>query len=154
MQIELTINRESVWQEVAKTTNYTGAKMEGGDEATFDRIATTDEDQQLLERFWAEACNTVSDQLKPFIVAVNGINNSGTFAVVLEMSSAFDSRLRESINTSLFSYFVAAIVAKWYGFTNKGEASQYAEMSASMMDDVMRKIYYKKRPTRVAPNIN
>lgn len=150
MQIQLTVDRQSVWDEVAKTTNYTGAKMEGGDDTTFDRVATTDEDQQMLERFWMEACNVASDQLKPFITSVSGI--SGTrFTVVLEMSSAFDAGLTESINTSLTSYFVAAIVAKWYGFTCKGEAEQYATMATAQINDVMKKIYFKKRPKRVAP---
>ena len=47
--IALTVNKESVYEEVAQTTSYTGAKM--NDELAYNRIFTTDEDKSMLERF-------------------------------------------------------------------------------------------------------
>ena len=41
--IVLTVNKESVYEEVAQTTSYTGAKMD--DELAYNRIFTTDEDK-------------------------------------------------------------------------------------------------------------
>ena len=58
---------------------------------------------------------------------------------------------RCSVGTSLFSYFVAMIVSKWYKFTNKGESESYGTDAVGAIDDVMRKIYYRKKPTRVVP---
>ena len=52
------IQKDTVYNEVAKTTSYTGAKMEG-DEGAYDRIFTTDEDKIMLERFWNESKNKV-----------------------------------------------------------------------------------------------
>jgi hypothetical protein len=49
IDIILTVNKEKVYEEVAKTTSYTGAKMD--DELAYDRIFTTDEDKSMLERF-------------------------------------------------------------------------------------------------------
>lgn len=154
--IELKINKASVYDEVAKTTSYTGVKMQG-DESAYDRIFTTDADREMLERFWVEACNGATEQFKPFLVSVtdqpmsHGVELEKDYEVNLELSSSFDESLKGSIETSLFSYFVAMIVSKWYKFTNKGESESYGTDAVGAIDDVMRKIYYRKKPTRVVP---
>ena len=40
------------------------------------------------------------------------------------------------------------ITAKWYTFTNKEEAAGYATEAAACVEDIMRKAFYKKKPTR------
>ena len=65
--IELTVNKANVYDEVAKTTSYTGQKMQG-DATAYDRIFTTDDDRMMLERFWVEACNGATEQFKPFLL--------------------------------------------------------------------------------------
>lgn len=155
IEISIDIIKSNVYDEVAKTTSYTGAKMDG-DGRAYERIFTTDEDQQMLERFWDEAANAVTEQLKPFIKTlvtggVNGSDGQVGYHATLSLSSAFDETLSDSIESGLFSFFVNAIVSKWYKFTNKGEADAYATDAAGMMDDVMRKVYYRKKPQRVKP---
>ena len=59
-----------------------------------------------------------------------------------------DKALTESMQRSLFSFFVMNITAKWYTFTNKEEATGYATEAATYMEDIMRKVFFKKRPTR------
>ncbi len=146
-QIELTVGKSAVYNEVAKTTSYTGAKMVGDDDAYL-RIFTTDEDQEMLERFWNEAASGAIEQFKPFI---GQCSNGESFTVGLNLSSSFDTNLKDSIQSSLFSYMVAMIVAKWYKFTNKGESESYGNDAVGAMDDVMKKIYYRKKPVRVVP---
>lgn len=146
-QIELTVVKTAVYNEVAKTTSYTGAKMVG-DEDAYLRIFTTDEDQEMLERFWDEAVSGAEEQFKPFIVSTS---NGENFTATLSMSSSFDINLKNSIEKSLFSYMVAMIVAKWYRIANKQEAESYGNDAIGAMDDVMKKIYYRKKPVRVAP---
>lgn len=145
-RIELAVNKQAVYEEVAKTTSYAGAKMEG-DESAYERIFTTDEDQEMLERFWNEAASGAVDQLKPFIARCS---NEEGFAVELELSSGFDTSLRDSIESSLFSYFVTMIVSKWFKMANKAEAESYGVDAVGAMDDVMKKIYHRKRPVRPA----
>lgn len=154
--IDLKIIKSKVYDEVAKTSSYTGAKMQG-DESAYERIFTTDDDRMMLERFWVEACNGATEQFKPFIVSVteqsisHGVELATNYDVKLELSNSFDSTLKSSIETSLFSYFVAYIVSKWYKFTNKQESESYATDAVGAMDDVMKKIYYRKKPKRVEP---
>lgn len=139
------MSKASVMNEVAKTTNYTGARDEG-EKDILDRVSTTDEDEDMLERFWSEACNTANDQLKPFLTTVSDITDA--YEVALTLSSAYDDRLTNSVQASLFSFFVQAILSKWFAIAKKDEAASYGTAAASSMEDVMRKVYYKRRPTR------
>ena len=146
--IVLTVNKEKVYEEVAQTTSYTGEKMD--DEHAYERIFTTDEDKSMLERFWNESKNTVCNSLKKILLSE--IEASGEYQLSLGVSSSFDEALTESMNRSLFSFFVMSITAKWYTFTNKEEATGYATEAAIYMEDVMRKAFFKKRPIRPTYN--
>lgn len=157
--ISLTINKANVYDEVAKTTSYAGAKQMYTDSAAYRRIFTTDEDRLLLERFWVETCNAATEQLKPFITSVSsqpishGVDLSRNYTAELELSSAFDVALAESIETSLHSFFVLSIVSKWYTITNKDEASLAITEASEKMTEVMRYIYFRKKPVRVVPTL-
>lgn len=157
MRIALTVNKANVYDEVAKASAYAGAKKMAEDQTAYNRIFTTDEDRLLLERFWVETCNNATNSLKPFIVSVgtqpisHGIDLSRNYNVELEVSASYDTVLTESAETSLYTYFVLAILAKWYALTNKVETEATALEAAASMKDVLQKIYYRKKPTRVAP---
>lgn len=144
MEITLTVNKEAVYDEVAKTTEYTGAKMD--DEHAYEVISITDEDKAMLERFWSECKNMACNSMKK--VLVSEVDSDGEYALTLGLSSAFDPSLTESMERSLFSFFVMNITAKWYTFANKQEATVYASEAATYIDDILRKAFYKKRPTR------
>ncbi len=142
--ITLTIEQAQVYKEVAKTTSYTGSKMDDG--KSYDRIFTTDEDQDMLNRFWDECKNSLSDSLKK--VYSGDTEASGVYKLSLALSSSFDQNQVDSMQRSLFSFFVVSIISKWYVFTNKPEAAEYSAGAASYLDDVLRKAYFKKKPTR------
>lgn len=151
--IQFIINKLKVYDEVAKTTSYIGSRMEEG---AYLRIFTTDEDRTMLERFWIESADTANEQLKRYIMDVND-NESGEYdlandyQVTLEVSSRYDTAFTNSISNSLFNYFVNNILCKWFFITNKEEASAYATNATAMMDDVKRKLAYKRKPTRIIP---
>ena len=87
--IALTVNKESVYEEVAQTTSYTGAKM--NDELAYNRIFTTDEDKSMLERFWNESKNTACNSLKKILL--NEVEREGIYQLSLGVSSSFDEAL-------------------------------------------------------------
>lgn len=156
MDITLLVTKINVYDEVSKTSSYTGAKMDDNGSG-YMRIFTIDEDRVVLERFWNEACNKVVDLVKPFIVSISKLVESHTidiannFTAILCMPSSFDASLVESINTDLFSFFTNYIVGKWYEFTNKSEAEAYLLSAGAILKDIKSKIYYRKKPTRVKP---
>lgn len=161
---EVTFNvvKADVYEEVAKYSSYEGSK--DPDESAYKRVFTTEADQRMLERFWSEAVNIATDRLKPFIVSFGSNEESEgesneeetneeetqDYIVNLELSSSYDANLSESAQESLFNFFVLLIVSRWYKIANKKEAENYAKEAATLLDDVMRKVYYKKKPTRTA----
>lgn len=142
----LTIGKEAVYEEVARTTAYTGAKME--DESAYERMSTVDEDKEMLERFWQECKNIVCNNLKKMLLSETEAD--GAYSISLGLSSSFDEALTESMERSLFSFFVAGIAAKWFVFTNRKDAEVYAGEATSHLEDIMRKAFFKKRPVRPA----
>lgn len=142
------VNKDMVYEEVAKTTSYTGAKMD--DVTAYERIFTTDEDKAMLERFWNESKNAIAGSLKKFLESETEMD--GTYMLTLELSASFDDSLLESMERSLFSFFVMNITAKWYTFTNKNEATDYATGAATNLEDIMRKAFFKKKPRRPTYN--
>lgn len=145
-EITIIISKNEVYEEVAQTTSYTGAKMEDGNEGTYDRIFTTEADRSQLERFWNESCVSVCETLKEFVSEER--NGSESFTLFLSLSSSFDRALEPAVRKELFSFFVMNITAKWYVFTNKKEAGEFSEGAASLLEGVRRKAYWRRKPRR------
>lgn len=148
MEITIEIDQAKVYEEVAQTTSYTGAKMTDDDPKAYERILTKDEDRPQLERFWGESCAAVCEELKTTLAEDEFIAERMCWRLGLNVSSAFDTALLPSIEKELFSFFVLNITAKWYAFTNKKEAADYGIGAASALESVHRKVCFKKRPKR------
>lgn len=144
--ITLNVNKADVWSEVAKTSGYTGDKMTDTDKNAYERILITDEDQKSLQRFWEEAVAVANDQLKEMLEMASPMNSD--YNVTLNVSRSYDTVLNASVQAALTSYFISAIVGRWYKFSNKSEADSYLSEAANMMDDVLHKLYSRKRPRR------
>lgn len=142
--LQVIIDKDNVLKEVEKATGYTGFKMVG-DKDAYERIAATQGELKDLGVFWEEACNIVTDILKPFI---GSSVETDDYQVTLNMPSAFDSNLSPSINSSLQNFFILYITGRWFKYANKAEAAGAIEDAESMLADVKRKIYFKKKPTR------
>lgn len=179
MEIVFDIYKDDVYTEVAQTSSYTGAKMDD-DENAYERIFTTDEDKSQLERFWNESCITFCEVMKRYLVSDSNITESaiilprsevtpinpvvpgivyptlGTTVTghkfQMDFSKSFDSALLPSMRQELFSYFVMNITAKWYGFTNKKEATEYAAAAAALLEGIHRKACFKRKPQRPTYN--
>ena len=158
--IEITIKaiKPDVLNEVARTTAYEGKKS--SDEGAYERIFTTEEDRSMLQRFWDEAASSMTESLKRFVTSVDDSyttsdEDGGTsetlpaYVANLSVSSSYDTALTSSVEKSLFSYFVNAIVSKWNNFVKKDGVQRYEEEANNNMTDIMAKLFYKKRPTRI-----
>lgn len=150
-KITLTVKKSIVWDEVAKTTGYTGDKIVGDDNA-YERILLTDEDSKQLQRFWEEAAAAANDQLKEMLVSSSPM--SSDYQVELLVSSNYDTTLNGSVQTALTSYFIAAISGRWFKFSKKDECESYFADAVSMINDALRKLYSRKRPKRPAGRDN
>lgn len=152
MDITLTVSKSEILQEVAQTTEYTGAKMDD-DANAYERISTVDEDNSELQRFWNESR---AELAKAFIRVLEseGMQSDDTYSLVLNVSVSFDVALVEGMQLGLYSFFVQNITAKWFVFTNKKEAGDYADKAAEILAEIREKAHFKKKPTRPTYNNN
>ena len=143
----LTIKKSDVYEEVAKTTAYIGAKnkLEDGKSA-FDQVFVTDADLTMIERFFNESLDALRNVLKRFISGGSGVD--GTITWQLEMPSRFDDNLLESINSSSNSFLVNSIIGKWCEITANDKVKVYADNAAALLLDIKDKAFFKKKPKR------
>ena len=143
----LTIEKSYVYEEVAKTTAYIGAKnkLEDGKSA-FDQVFVTDADLTMIERFFNESLDALRNVLKRFISGGSGVD--GTITWQLEMPSRFDDNLLESIKSSANSFLVNSIIGKWCEITANDKVKEYADNAAALLLDIKEKAFFKKKPTR------
>lgn len=142
--ITLTVSKEDVYEEVARTTSYTGKKKGDADYAP---MYTTDEDADALGRFWNECRDSACAALKRFL-AGESESDDGTFTLELELPDSFDTNLTDSMGRSLAAFFAAGIASRWFKYFSREEAADYEARAAAALDDVARKAYFKRRPTR------
>lgn len=147
MEITLSISKKKVFKEVAQTTSYTGAKMDD-DKGAYARIATVDENEPELQRFWNESRAEVAQMFIRMLAREGMADDGDTYELVLNVSVAFDTSLLESMELGLFSYFVQNITGKWYVFTNKKEAGAFTDRGSALLEEVKEKAFFKKKPVR------
>lgn len=154
--VTFTVNKANVYTEVAKTTSFLGIKK-SSDGTLYEQIFTTDEDRLMLERFWNEAGNSMTELFKNFISSApdttqaHGIDLATNYSLTAQLPSNYDTNLNNSISSSMFSYFVNYIVSKWMKFLDKSEADSYGLEAVALMEDIKSKLFYRKRPTRTKP---
>lgn len=143
----LTIEKNDIYEEVAKTTAYIGknTKLEDGKSA-FDQIFVTEADLAMIERFFNESLDALRNVLKRFISGDSGAD--GTISWNLDMPSRFDDNLLSSINSSANSFMVNSIIGKWCEITANDKVKEYADNAAALLLDIKEKAFYKKKPTR------
>lgn len=143
----ITIKRSDVYEEVAKTTAYIGAKnkLEDGKSA-FDQVFVTDADLTMIERFYNESVDALRNALKRFIAGESV--EDGSTKWTLEMLSRFDDNLLSSINSSANSFLVNSIIGKWCEITANDKVKEYADNAAALLLDIKDKAFFKKKPTR------
>ena len=152
--ITIQVSKDDVYEEVAKATDYTGAKLIDGDENARDRILATDSDLSDLSRFWEESVLATNERLKEMVV--RGETKSVevdksikiVYEVTLEVSKSFDKSLTANVQSAIRNFFIASIIGQWFKFSNKGEAKDYFSQAGEMMNGAERLLYSRKRPTR------
>ena len=151
LEIEIEIKKADVYEEVAKTTAYIGGKnLDSNGNMMYDQVFVTDEDKKMIERFWIEAAGMVPNAAKRFITSVSdvSVDDSANYVLNLSMSDRYDQNLTSSISSSMFSFFVSYIIAKWCEIVSKDSVREYSNNAVAMLASVKEKLFYKSRPKR------
>lgn len=145
MVIDITIRKTEVWEEVAKIASYTGDKQSDADPSAYERVMITDDDQDTLSRFWMEAIDVATEQLKEFVVAAA---TNEDCKLQLNVSTEYNTTFNSRIESTLTSYFISAIIGRWFILSNKADAEMYFEKAIGNIASVLRMLYSRKSPTR------
>ena len=143
MIVDIEVKKSEVYEELKKTSWYAGVKL--GDES-YKIIAINDDDRIMLDRFFEESRNAAINRLVKVFFKENVSDDNDIYTMHLKLPDDFNKNLLPSIESSLLSYFVLSILSKWFAFTNKPEAGQYATEAVAMLEDVATKVRYKLRP--------
>lgn len=142
--LTLSIEKSNIYNEVAKTTSYIGAKADDA-QIMYDRVFTTDDDKALLERYYNEALSTLLNALKRVCVITDKTLSTN---IEITASGHADGTLLKTLDSTIQFYLVNYIVAKWSEVANKAEVDRYSATAASLLKDIVDKVFYKVRPTR------
>lgn len=156
IKILLKVNKGLVYNDVEKVTSYVGAKTEeAGQQGAYDLNRVVDGNREVLERFWAVACSSASTSLNHYILhdegyhpPTHGVELADDYEIVLGLPDNFKESLKDSIESSLISYFVSFICGQWFDYMNKDEATVQIETAKGLMKDIVSMLYARKRPKR------
>lgn len=148
--IELDIKRKDVYNEVARISGYVGAKSfkeQDGQADTYTRIAITDSDSELLDRYWEDCCGKVAGELQRFIkdIVSNDKSNDATF-IIQPLSNV--AQRKTVLQKDLFSCFVNFILCKWFELTDKERCEYYFANYNDFIKGIRRKLCMKFAPTK------
>lgn len=152
----LTVSKRAVMEEVMKTSEYAGAKT-AGDEGAYVRIMAADEDAEMLERFWSEACDSITDTAKGNIGIVAAQAAGGCpdpdndYVLKLMMPEEFNSALEGSMGTLLFNYMVQSVTAKWFALAGAPLAEVTDKAAAATLGAFVRMLHERMPPRRIKP---
>lgn len=144
MLITFELTRSDIYTEVEKTSAYVGDKMIGQEDA-YQRIRATDENRELLQRYFNEALSEVTQIIKGFYESTRNIGD--IVCIDLSVPNNFDQRLEKDIENTMFSFFVNFILSRWFIITNKEEATIYIQETDNLKKELQQKLYARRRPT-------
>lgn len=148
--IELDIKRKDVYNEVARISGYVGAKSfkeQDGQADTYTRIAITDSDYELLDRYWEDCCGKVAGELQRFIKDIVSNDKSNDVTFIIQPLSDVAQR-KTVLQKDLFSCFVNFILCKWFELTDKERCEYYFANYNDFIKGIRCKLCMKFAPTK------
>lgn len=157
MEIIIKIKKADIYDEVALLSGYVGAKTIADTGLSYDRVAVTDDDREMLEQFWRETTATITNEYRRLLKEVTlpdssqQVDMNEVYTLTLELPSNFNGKLKETIENSLRSYCINSIAAKWFAITNKGEAEFYMAEAQNNALTAKSKMFHRTKPLRTNP---
>lgn len=143
------IDKDSIFEQIAKKTSYIGSKMK--DEDAYDNIFTTDEDKEFFEEHFELAHAECVEMLFPYamkeITDSEEVQDDGYSIVITvpkEMSQTTVSLVERQIN----EYIVSRLIAEWMMACNIDSHSYWLERYTSIRKQINRTLLSRMKPLR------
>lgn len=153
MEIQLTIKKLDVFNEVGRATAYYGtASGEGA--PGYDTAAATPDDRELLETYWRGAKNDIlrlSQRFTPLELSAATNNQTADthedFTLSLTMPATWDTNTTEGLRNAMRLYLIHDITAKWAMRAIPSAAEGMATQSTADASTITQLLHHTKRPT-------
>lgn len=145
--IKVNITRSDIDKQLSMITAYAGVK--GTAQPTpedFDRIATVDEDGDILDRYWTNSANELAELLKDFIADFTLGNDS--LSMTLLLSEAFDCALAKAIVEEAGEFITSSMAKSWFALTFPEKATEWEKECRRLLSEISRNIHHRRKPTR------
>ena len=146
------IDKDSIFEQIAKKTSYIGSKMK--DEDAYDNIFTTDEDNEFFEEHFELAHAECVEMLYPYTKKdiTENIEDtetpSASYDIVLtvpqEMSQTTVSLVERQIN----EYIVSRLIAEWMMVSDMNLHAYWIERYTSIRRHINTTLISRMKPLR------
>jgi len=146
--LRITVQRSDVFTEVNKTCGYIGVRYitkDGG--SLYDAVSSDRYTQEMLLRFWNEACASVVTAGKEFVSSASGVDSSA-LVIGYTLSDAYNTSMDGSIRQLVFSYIVWYILFKWLEVCGLSELSQSYGQTAQLFLKQLDDMLYTRKTSR------
>ncbi len=139
------IDAPSVWKEVKKISEYTGAHA-ATEVDIYDNTRLTEDDIDTLERFFRETAailaGSVSEMLRDAEI------NARHLKLYLDMADKWNTKHLKSLTQALISYCACSILSKWFRMTLPDAAEAYSAEAQGYLTTAGGFLYARVRPVR------
>ena len=147
-QLTIEIPKETVFEEVARTTAYLGAKgaLAAASGEIYDRVATDEADSPLLGAYLDEAVASLVQRLKGMVMALNVTPER--VRVTFALSGSYDDAMTPVVEQGFTAYLTAAVTADWLRMADPAKEARWREEALAKADALTGAIYFRKAPCR------
>lgn len=159
IELKINIKKSVVYNEISKISSYIGAKRIDADQKIYERVFSTEDDRELLERYWREAKSMVLALLSRWLITTTFPENSQTvddaevWSVTLIMPDAFKKELAYGIDEDIHSFMINEILFKWLAVSEPKEAEYYKAVAETKSEAITDKLLFRTRPIHVKMSV-
>ena len=143
--VKITIEKLNILEDISLLTGYLAVKR-AADAEGFNRVATAEEDETLLTRFFADACNEIISRLKEFISETNF--NGDILELTLQLPEGYDENLTPSLKSRLQQSVLNRMLSLWYEITSPANSETYIRLFNEHITQSVSIIHHRRRPFR------
>ncbi len=142
--INIAISKHDILEEARLASAYAGAR--GGSTADFDRVAASEADHRLLERFWTEASSRLVTALRPVLREVD--RPGAELRMTLALSSSASETMCDEIEAGCRAFMAASVSARWFGTVRREEAAAAEAFAEAELNALSERIFFRTSPRR------
>ena len=140
MNVNISIQEGSIYDEVYAITAHTGKALE-----RMDKVSATEDESSVLRPFLNESTAELSGVIASFGTISYG---TGTIDLSFSLPSNWNDRVKPTLEQCLMNYLTNSVCQRWFAMTNRDDVKYYAEKVVVNAANIIKLLCERKRPER------